>query len=39
MKEKIRYEYVLSEKNAIFNEKLKILSKCSFTKALPMATP
>ena len=33
--QKIRYKYVFKEKNAIFYEKLKFLSKCSLTKVLP----
>ena len=37
--QKIRYIYVLKEKNAIFYEKLKILPKRSLTKVLPWQHP
>ena len=39
MNEKIRYEYALSEENAIFNEKLKILAQVLLDKSVTMATP
>ena len=36
---KIRYKYVLKEKNAIFYEKVKFLPKRSLTKVLPWQHP
>ena len=35
----IRYKYVLKEKKAIFNKKLKFLPKRSLTKVLPWQHP
>ena len=37
--QKIRYKYVLKEKNAIFYEKVKFLLKHSLTKVLPWQHP
>ena len=39
LSQKIRYKYVLKEKNAIFYEKLKFLPKRSWTKVLPWQHP